>query len=52
LYDLGKIYIYKGSTHGTYVNKKKLPSKVYHKLNVYDSIKFGNSTRQYVLRSY
>lgn len=44
LYDLG-------STHGTFVNQRKLPSRVYHKLNEYDTIVFAQSTRKYVLRS-
>ncbi|KRX03404.1 SMAD/FHA domain [Pseudocohnilembus persalinus] len=51
---LGKdneIYVYDlGSTHGTFVNRKKIPSRVYHKLNVFDTIKFGQSSRNYIVR--
>lgn len=44
-------YIYDlGGTHGTEVNRKKLPSRAYQKLRPYDMIKFGLSTRYYVMR--
>lgn len=43
LYDLG-------GTHGTYVNKKKLPMRAYQKLQPFDTIKFGLSSRYYILR--
>ncbi|EGR32582.1 hypothetical protein IMG5_076020 [Ichthyophthirius multifiliis] len=38
------------STHKTYVNNKALPSQIYHKLNVFDQIRFGQSSRIYILR--
>jgi pSer/pThr/pTyr-binding forkhead associated (FHA) protein len=45
------VYLYDlGSTHGTIVNHRKLPSRVYHKLNLFDSIMFGSSAKIYVLR--
>lgn len=43
LYDLG-------GTHGTEVNKKRLPVRAYQKLRPFDMIKFGLSSRCYVLR--
>ncbi|KAL4502445.1 hypothetical protein ABPG72_012032 [Tetrahymena utriculariae] len=47
----GEIFIYDlGSSHGTFVNNKRLPSKIYHKLNPFDSLRFANSTRIYILR--
>jgi pSer/pThr/pTyr-binding forkhead associated (FHA) protein len=38
-----------GSTHGTYVNKKLLQPKIYHKLNVGDIFKLGTSSRMLIL---
>lgn len=47
----GEIYIYDlGSSHGTFVNNKRLPSRVYHRLSPFDSIKFAASTRIHILR--
>jgi hypothetical protein len=43
LYDLG-------NTHGTYVNKEKLTPKVYKKLELFSNIKFGVSSRYFILR--
>ncbi|CAD8063554.1 unnamed protein product [Paramecium primaurelia] len=43
LYDLG-------STHGTFVNNVKIPTKLFHKLKPYDQLKFGQSIRMYILR--
>jgi len=43
LYDLG-------GTHGTIVNKNKLPVRAYQKLKPFDMIKFGLSSRYYILR--
>eukprot|EP01119_Soliformovum_irregulare_P001080 TRINITY_DN10809_c0_g1_i2.p1 TRINITY_DN10809_c0_g1~~TRINITY_DN10809_c0_g1_i2.p1 ORF type:complete len:502 (-),score=124.38 TRINITY_DN10809_c0_g1_i2:24-1529(-) len=46
----GEVYLYDlGSTHGTLINKKKVKPKAYTKLNVGDVIRFGESTRLYVL---
>lgn len=46
------IYLYDlGSTHGTFVNKEKLPARTFKKLNPFDSVKFGVSSRIYILRS-
>ncbi|KOB64946.1 putative smad nuclear interacting protein [Operophtera brumata] len=42
LYDLG-------STHGTYLNKDKLKVSHYTRVRVGHQIKFGNSTRTYIL---
>ena len=38
------------STHGTYVNNTKLPPKIYRKLVCFETIQFGNSNREYILR--
>ncbi len=38
-----------GSTHGTFVNKSLLPKQTYQALNIGDVIRFGASTRLYVL---
>jgi len=38
-----------GSTHGTYLNKEKLKSKVYTRLRVGYQIKFGGSSRIYIV---
>jgi pSer/pThr/pTyr-binding forkhead associated (FHA) protein len=38
-----------GSAHGTYVNKKMLEKDTFHQLSVGDFIKFGASTRAYIL---
>ncbi|CAK80521.1 unnamed protein product (macronuclear) [Paramecium tetraurelia] len=43
LYDLG-------STHGTFVNNVRIPTKLFHKLKPYDQLKFGQSLRMYILR--
>lgn len=42
LYDLG-------SVHGTFVNKQPVVQKVYHRLNVGDMIRFGASSRTYIV---
>ena len=39
-----------GSAHGTFVNKERLPSRTFKKLSPFDSLKFGISSRSYVLR--
>ncbi|KAI5618801.1 kanadaptin isoform X2 [Silurus asotus] len=44
-------YIYDlGSTHGTFVNKNKVPPKTYIRLHVGHVVKFGGSTRLFVLQ--
>jgi len=43
LYDLD-------STHGTWINKSKVAPRVYHRLRVGYVVKFGGSTRLYILQ--
>ncbi len=38
-----------GSTHGTFLNKSLLPKQTYQALNIGDVVRFGASTRLYVL---
>jgi len=46
------LYLYDlGSAHGTFVNKEKLPMRTFKKLSPFDNIKFGVSSRVFVLRS-
>jgi hypothetical protein len=39
-----------GGVHGSWVNKEKLPPRIYKKIMPFDNIKFGISSRSYVLR--
>lgn len=39
-----------GSTHGTFVNKNKIPPKTYIRLRVGHVVKFGGSTRLFILQ--
>ena len=39
-----------GSTHGTFVNKRKLKKGVYAPIFIGDQIKFGESTRDYIVQ--
>ncbi|XP_073720986.1 kanadaptin-like [Misgurnus anguillicaudatus] len=44
-------YVYDlGSTHGTFVNKRKIPPKTYMRLRVGHVLKFGGSTRLFILQ--
>ena len=38
------------STHGTFLNKRRLKSKVYAPVHVGDVIKFGQGTRLYIVQ--
>ena len=45
-----RIFIFDcGSTHGTYLNKRRVPAKSYVQLHVGDQIRFGESSRVHVL---
>lgn len=45
------IYLYDcGSTHGTFINKKRLEPKVYVRIKIGYIIKFGQSTRLYLVQ--
>ncbi|GES86813.1 kanadaptin [Rhizophagus clarus] len=46
----GEIFLYDlDSAHGTIINKQRIPSRHFTKLRVGDQLKFGESTRTYVL---
>uniref|UniRef100_A0A7N0UWR3 FHA domain-containing protein n=1 Tax=Kalanchoe fedtschenkoi TaxID=63787 RepID=A0A7N0UWR3_KALFE len=45
------VYLYDlGSTHGTFVNKQEVKKMVYVELHVGDVLRFGRSTRLYILQ--
>ncbi|CAF0714776.1 unnamed protein product [Adineta steineri] len=45
------LYIYDcGSTHGTFINKKRLEPKIYVRIKIGYIIKFGQSTRLYLVQ--
>jgi len=45
-----EVYVYDlGSANGTRVNKREIPGRMFVKLNVGDVIKFGHSTRLFIL---
>jgi len=48
--DTGEPFLYDlGSTNGTFLNKKPMPKRKYIPLHVGDMLKFGESTRIYIL---
>ncbi|KAJ3183511.1 Kanadaptin [Geranomyces variabilis] len=47
----GSAYLYDlGSTHGTFLNKAQIPKRTYQQLRIGDMIRFGASTRMYILQ--
>lgn len=47
----GEAYLYDlGSTHGTFINKNRVSKNVYVELHVGDVIRFGQSSRLYILQ--
>ncbi|KAK9805589.1 hypothetical protein WJX72_006586 [[Myrmecia] bisecta] len=47
--DHGEAFVYDaGSTHGTFLNKKRLRAKAYAPFRVGDILRFGQSTRMYI----
>ena len=51
-YDLGWYLYDLDSTHGTWINKSKVSPRVFHRLRVGYVVKFGGSTRLYILQVY
>jgi len=49
-HDLGWYLYDLDSTHGTWINKSKVTPRVYHRLRVGYVVKFGGSTRLYILQ--
>ena len=48
--DSGEIFVYEmGSTHGTLLNKRRLPAKEHVEMSVGDVLRFGASSRLYCL---
>ncbi|KAI8593557.1 hypothetical protein BDZ88DRAFT_492823 [Geranomyces variabilis] len=47
----GSAYLYDlDSTHGTFLNKVQIPKRTYQQLRIGDMIRFGASTRMYILQ--
>ena len=45
------LYLYDcGSTHGTFINKKRIEPKIYVRIKIGHLIKFGQSTRLYIVQ--
>jgi hypothetical protein len=44
-----KIFVFDTSTHGTSCNKKRVPRQAYFRVNVGDVLKFGESSRLYIV---
>ena len=48
--DAAGFYVYDlGSTHGTYLNKQKVRPRAYCRLRIGQMVKFGGSTRLFIL---
>ncbi|TPX37994.1 hypothetical protein SmJEL517_g00238 [Synchytrium microbalum] len=47
----GTVYLYDISVHGTFINKKQVPKQQYITIRNGDQIRFGQSTRLYVLNA-
>merc|ERR1712127_784383 len=48
--DNTSVYLYDlNSTHGTFINKRRIPPHTYAEIHVGDLLSFGASTRKYIL---
>jgi pSer/pThr/pTyr-binding forkhead associated (FHA) protein len=46
----GEVFLFDlNSTHGTFVNKQRIAAKTFTPLNIGDSVRFGESSRLYIL---